>query len=81
MTMKVSRSSWLWEPVGVPMNSRLSTTAHLTGGYSGSNRYDDEGVRSNKTPLITDGILTGRLHSRETAGKMGEEVNRKRPGR
>jgi TldD protein len=46
----------------------------LDGGYSGSNRYDDEGVRSNKTPLITDGILTGRLHSRETAGKMGEEL-------
>jgi TldD protein len=46
----------------------------LEGGYSGSNKYDDEGVRSSRTSLITDGILTGRLHSRETAGKMGEEV-------
>lgn len=45
----------------------------IPGGKSGSNKYDDEGVPCRKTKLITDGILTGRLHSRETAGKMGEE--------
>jgi TldD protein len=38
----------------------------------GSFRYDDEGVPAQKTDLIRDGILVGRLHSRETAGKMGE---------
>ena len=38
----------------------------------GSFRYDDEGVPGQKTDLIRDGILVGRLHSRETAGKMGE---------
>jgi TldD protein len=39
----------------------------------GSYKYDDEGVPSSKTYLIKNGILTGRLHSRETAAKMGEK--------
>ena len=38
----------------------------------GSYNYDDEGVRPQKTYLIREGILSGRMHSRETAGKMGE---------
>lgn len=41
-------------------------------GYRGSYQYDDEGTPATKTYLITEGVLTGRLHSRETAGKMGE---------
>ena len=43
-------------------------------GLRGSFRYDDEGVPAQKTDLIREGILVGRLHSRETAGKMGEKV-------
>ncbi|HER24828.1 MAG TPA: TldD/PmbA family protein [Candidatus Atribacteria bacterium] len=39
----------------------------------GSSKYDDEGVKTRKTYLIKNGILAGRLHSRETAVKMGEE--------
>lgn len=39
----------------------------------GSFRYDDEGAPAQKTDLIREGILVGRLHSRETAGKMGEQ--------
>lgn len=39
----------------------------------GSAKYDDEGVGTKKNYLIKDGILVGRLHSRETATKMGEE--------
>ncbi|MFC1508956.1 TldD/PmbA family protein [Candidatus Omnitrophota bacterium] len=35
--------------------------------------YDDEGVRGQRTYLIRDGLLVGRLHSRETAGIMGEQ--------
>jgi len=35
--------------------------------------YDDEGVRAKKTYLIKEGILVGRLHNRETAGKMKEK--------
>lgn len=36
--------------------------------------YDDEGIKANKTVLIENGILTNRLHSRETAGKMSENT-------
>jgi TldD protein len=42
-------------------------------GLRGSFKYDDEGVPSTKTYLIREGILEGRLHSRETAAKMGEQ--------
>jgi len=41
-------------------------------GLRGSYKYDDEGVPSTKTYLIREGVLVGRLHSRETAAKMGE---------
>jgi TldD protein len=42
-------------------------------GLRGSFKYDDEGVPSTKTYLIHEGKLVGRLHSRETAAKMGEK--------
>ena len=38
----------------------------------GSYKYDDEGMPSSKTYLIREGVLVGRLHSRETAAKMNE---------
>ncbi len=41
---------------------------------SGYTPFDDEGVMPDKTYLIKDGTLSGRLHSRETASKMNEEV-------
>ncbi len=41
-------------------------------GLRGSFKYDDEGVPATKTHLIKEGVLVGRLHSRETAAKMGE---------
>lgn len=40
----------------------------------GSFLYDDEGVKAEKTYLIKDGRLIGRLHSRETAAKMDEKI-------
>ncbi len=43
-------------------------------GHRGSFLYDDEGVPATTTQLIEDGLLVGRLHSRETAGKLGEKV-------
>lgn len=43
-------------------------------GLRGSYKYDDEGTPTHKTYLIKEGILTGRLHSRETAKKMDETV-------
>ena len=42
-------------------------------GLRGTHKYDDEGVKTRKNYLIKDGILVGRLHSRETAAKMDEE--------
>ncbi len=42
-------------------------------GLRGSYEYDDEGVPSQKTNLIREGRLVGRLHSRETAAKMNEK--------
>lgn len=44
----------------------------LPEGHRGSYYYDDEGVPATTTQLIQDGVLVGRLHSRETAGKLGE---------
>ncbi len=44
----------------------------IPGGL-GTHRYDYEGTPTRKNYLIKDGILVGRLHSRETAAKMGEE--------
>lgn len=41
-------------------------------GHRGSYVYDDEGTPATTTQLIKDGVLVGRLHSRETAGKLGE---------
>lgn len=42
-------------------------------GHRGSYFYDDEGTPATTTQLIKDGVLVGRLHSRETAGKLGEK--------
>lgn len=46
-----------------------ATIPNLRGSY----KYDDEGMPASKTYLIHEGILVGRLHSRETAAKMGEK--------
>ncbi|NJL86360.1 MAG: TldD/PmbA family protein [Leptolyngbyaceae cyanobacterium SM1_1_3] len=41
-------------------------------GHRGSYAFDDEGTPATTTQLIKDGVLVGRLHSRETAGKLDE---------
>ncbi len=41
----------------------------------GSYIYDDEGQKGRKTELIKDGVLTGRLHSRETAYSFSEPLS------
>ncbi len=46
------------------------TTMPITRGTIS---YDDEGVPAQKTMLIEKGVLVGRLHSRETAGRLGEK--------
>ncbi|MEW5719821.1 MAG: TldD/PmbA family protein [Chloroflexota bacterium] len=42
-------------------------------GLRGTHKYDDEGMPTGRTYLIKNGILVGRLHSRQTAAKMGEQ--------
>ncbi len=41
----------------------------------GTTLYDDEGTPARRNWLIRDGILVGRLHSRQTAAKMGENAS------
>jgi len=41
-------------------------------GLRGTLPFDDEGTPTQDTALIRDGILVGRLHSRETAARLGE---------
>jgi len=43
-------------------------------GNSGYVPFDDEGSKSNKTYLIKNGILSGRLHSISTAYDLGEKT-------
>ncbi|HUU70742.1 MAG TPA: TldD/PmbA family protein [Planctomycetota bacterium] len=40
---------------------------------AGTYKYDSEGTPGAKTYLIGNGILSGHLHSRETAARMGEQ--------
>jgi TldD protein len=42
-------------------------------GAFGSFKYDDEGVRTQKTLLIKDGVVAGLMHNRETAQKFNAE--------
>ncbi len=42
--------------------------------FSGYIPFDDEGIVPTGTHLIRNGLLSGRLHSRETAEKMDEET-------
>ena len=55
-------------------NLNIIDDGTLPGGL-GTHHYDYEGVPTRKNYLIKDGILVGRLHSRETAAKMGEPVS------
>ena len=41
----------------------------------GHYRYDDEGVPAQRTQLLANGVLVGRLHSRRTAAAFDEPVN------
>ena len=41
-------------------------------GLRGTHPYDDEGTPTGRSDLIRNGVLVGRLHSRETAAKLAE---------
>jgi TldD protein len=61
----------LGKTFGAPILNIVDSAA--VSRLRGSFEYDDEGVPSTKTYLIKEGKLVGRLHSRETAAKMGEK--------
>ena len=67
--------SALYDKLGKQIGSDLVTVYDdgTVEGAFGSFKYDDEGVRTQKTPLITKGTLTGLMHDRETAHKLGME--------
>lgn len=46
----------------------------LEGPNRGESKYDDEGVLMQRTYLVRNGVVSGHLHSRESAAKMGESV-------
>ncbi|HEY9696968.1 MAG TPA: TldD/PmbA family protein [Trichocoleus sp.] len=61
----------LGKPIGIP---QLNVVDDATiPGLPGSLTYDDEGVPAQRKHLIKDGVLTQRLHNRETAGKLNEQ--------
>lgn len=61
----------LGRPMGI---EQLNVVDDATiAGLPGTFKYDDEGVPAQRKYLIKDGVLTQRLHSRETAGKMHEQ--------
>ena len=55
------------------LNIADSGVEEPAGSLPGTHRYDDEGVPMRRTQLVEDGVLVGRLHSRETASRLGEE--------
>jgi len=67
--------SVLYDKIGKQIASDVVTVyddGTIEGAF-GSFKYDDEGVRTKKTPLIKDGRLTGLMQNRETAKKLGME--------
>ncbi len=61
-----------WE-LGKAVGSPILTIAEY-GGVPGSGwvPYDDEGTKARKNYLIRNGVLSGRLHSAQTAAALGE---------
>ena len=57
-------------------SSAVNVTADATiGGSIGSFGWDDEGVPAQRDTLVTEGVLTGFLGSRETAPLIGRASN------
>ncbi len=52
----------------------ITADATVAGGL-GTFGYDDEGVEAQRTPIVTNGILSGYLMDRETAARIGRKSN------
>jgi PmbA protein len=67
------RSSFLVDQIGNPVAAPEITVvddARMPGGL-GSSPFDDEGVPTQTTPIIENGLLRNYLHSAYTARKLG----------
>src|SRR6478609_2506845 len=58
---------------GSPLVNVVADATPDHGPGLGTFAYDDEGVAGQRTPIITDGLFTGYLSSRETAPLIGLE--------
>ncbi len=63
--------------VGIKLGKDILTVIDDPGiiNAPGNYKYDDEGLPAQKTTLIDQGILSGRLHSRETAADFNEPLS------
>jgi len=57
-------------------SKHMNITADKTDNGLGSVGYDDDGVKSQKWPIVRDGILVGLQTNRETAHLVGENSSR-----
>jgi TldD protein len=57
-------------------SKHFNVTADKTSTGLGSTGYDDDGVKTQKWPLIRDGVLVGLQTNRETAHLIGEKESR-----
>lgn len=67
------RSSFLIDQIGQPVaasNVTIVDDARMPAGL-GSSPFDDEGVSTQTTPIVENGILRNYLHSAYTARKLG----------
>lgn len=66
------RAEWaLGKQVGAPLLTIIDDGMEPGNGYT---PYDDEGTKGKKTYIITQGKLTGRLHSAATSAALDEPV-------
>lgn len=65
------KAEWaLGKRIGRDLLTIIDDSTELGSGYT---PFDDEGTRGRKTEIISQGILTGRLHSTATALALGEK--------
>ncbi|HLJ90876.1 MAG TPA: TldD/PmbA family protein [Candidatus Angelobacter sp.] len=57
---------------GSPLVNVVADATEQHGPGLGTFAYDDEGVKAQCTPIITNGLFTGYISSRETASTIGE---------
>lgn len=69
---KTLRDEWVMgKKVGSDLVSICDDGNPVRHGYT---PYDDEGTKAKQTRLVTNGILTGRLHNAKSAAALDEEL-------